>query len=146
MHLPGAVNIPLKTLDSATTSALDRDRPVVMSERVSFTSNTISCAAMTSKCPRSVQVNHRVADRDRGDSDVPAQPGAGAPPRGTTTAVGRHSGGHRLLITTGGAELARRTGLTDRAGRLLRGVPPLVNGAVCDVAAMWRGAFLTRVG
>ena len=30
MHLPGAVNIPLKTLDAATASALDRDRPVVV--------------------------------------------------------------------------------------------------------------------
>ncbi len=69
------------------------------------------------------------------------------PPRGTTAAVGRHSGGHRLLITTGGAELARRTGLLDRAGRLLRGVPPhLVNEPVCDVAALWRGAFLTQGG
>lgn len=30
MHLPGAVNIPLKTLDAATTTALDRDRPVIV--------------------------------------------------------------------------------------------------------------------
>ncbi len=30
MHLPGAVNIPLKTLDAATTAGLDRDRPVVV--------------------------------------------------------------------------------------------------------------------
>ena len=30
MHLPGAVNIPLKRLDAATASALDRDRPVVV--------------------------------------------------------------------------------------------------------------------
>jgi len=61
--------------------------------------------------------------------------------------VGRHSGGHRLLITTGGAELARRTGLLDSAGRPLRGVPPqLVAGRVCDVAALWRGAFLTQGG
>ena len=30
MHLPGAVNIPLKTLDGATASTLDRDRPVVV--------------------------------------------------------------------------------------------------------------------
>ena len=51
------------------------------------------------------------------------------------------------MITTGGAELARRTGLTDRAGRGLRGVPPqLVAGRVCDVAALWRGAFLTQGG
>jgi rhodanese-related sulfurtransferase len=29
-HLPGAVNIPLKTLNTATTAALDRTRPVVV--------------------------------------------------------------------------------------------------------------------
>ena len=30
MHLPGAVNIPLKTLDATTTGALDRDRAVIV--------------------------------------------------------------------------------------------------------------------
>jgi rhodanese-related sulfurtransferase len=30
MHLPGAVNIPLKTLTAATTATLDRDRSVVV--------------------------------------------------------------------------------------------------------------------
>lgn len=30
MHLPGAVNIALKTLDATTTTGLDRDRPVVV--------------------------------------------------------------------------------------------------------------------
>jgi rhodanese-related sulfurtransferase len=29
-HLPGAVNIPLKTLDVETTSMLQRDKPVVV--------------------------------------------------------------------------------------------------------------------
>jgi rhodanese-related sulfurtransferase len=29
-HLPGAINIPLKTLDRETTRQLDRDRPVVV--------------------------------------------------------------------------------------------------------------------
>jgi phage shock protein E len=29
-HLPGAVNIPLKTLDRATTSGLDRASPVIV--------------------------------------------------------------------------------------------------------------------
>ena len=28
-HLPGAINVPLKTLDRETTSALDRSRPVI---------------------------------------------------------------------------------------------------------------------
>jgi rhodanese-related sulfurtransferase len=30
MHLPGAVSIPLKTLDATTTSGLDRRRPVIV--------------------------------------------------------------------------------------------------------------------
>ncbi len=29
-HLPGAINIPLKTLDRDTTSSLDRARPVIV--------------------------------------------------------------------------------------------------------------------
>ncbi len=29
-HLPGAINIPLKTLNRETTATLDRDRPVVV--------------------------------------------------------------------------------------------------------------------
>jgi rhodanese-related sulfurtransferase len=30
MHLPGAVTIPLKTLNAATTAGLDRQRPVIV--------------------------------------------------------------------------------------------------------------------
>jgi rhodanese-related sulfurtransferase len=29
-HLPGAINIPLKTLDRETTRELDRERPVIV--------------------------------------------------------------------------------------------------------------------
>lgn len=29
-HLPGAINIPLKSLDEQTTARLDKDRPVVV--------------------------------------------------------------------------------------------------------------------
>jgi len=29
-HLPGAINIPLKTLDAETTRRLDRERPVIV--------------------------------------------------------------------------------------------------------------------
>ena len=29
-HLPGSVNIPLKTLDAETTRRLERDRPVIV--------------------------------------------------------------------------------------------------------------------
>ncbi len=28
-HLPGAINLPLKTIDAASVAALDRDRPVI---------------------------------------------------------------------------------------------------------------------
>ena len=30
MHLPGAVNIPLKSLSRETTAALERDRPTIV--------------------------------------------------------------------------------------------------------------------
>lgn len=30
MHLPGALSIPLKTLDATATVGLDRDRPVIV--------------------------------------------------------------------------------------------------------------------
>ncbi len=30
MHLPGAVNIPLKSLDRETTAKLEHDRPVIV--------------------------------------------------------------------------------------------------------------------
>ncbi len=29
-HLPGAINIPLKALDSKTTASLDREKPVIV--------------------------------------------------------------------------------------------------------------------
>jgi rhodanese-related sulfurtransferase len=29
-HLPGAINIPLKTLDAKSAQGLDRDRPVIV--------------------------------------------------------------------------------------------------------------------
>jgi len=29
-HLPGAINIPLKSLDRGTTGVLDRERPVIV--------------------------------------------------------------------------------------------------------------------
>ena len=29
-HLPGAINIPLKTLDAQSTASLDRQRPVIV--------------------------------------------------------------------------------------------------------------------
>ncbi len=42
-------------------------------------------------------------------------------------------------------QLARQTGLVDGTGRPVRGLPPaVVNGAVCDAEAAWRGAFLAH--
>jgi len=52
---------------------------------------------------------------------------------------------HRLRMTSqaDAVALARRTGLVDPRGRLIRGLPaPIVAGRVCDAAAIWRGAFL----
>jgi DNA-binding protein WhiA len=52
---------------------------------------------------------------------------------------------HRLRMTrqADAVALARRTGLADPRGRLIRGLPaPVVAAAVCDAAAIWRGAFL----
>jgi len=41
------------------------------------------------------------------------------------------------------AALARRTGLANPRGQLVRGLPaPLIAGRVCDAAAIWRAAFL----
>lgn len=50
---------------------------------------------------------------------------------------------YQLRWSRGGTELARRTGLIDRAGRPVRGLPPFIIGGTADqcVAAL-RGAFL----
>jgi len=49
----------------------------------------------------------------------------------------------RMTTPTDDAALARRTGLLDPRGRPIRGLPaPIVAGAVCDAAAIWRAAFL----
>jgi DNA-binding protein WhiA len=49
----------------------------------------------------------------------------------------------RMATPTDAAALARRTGLADPRGRLIRGLPaPIVAAAVCDAAAIWWGAFL----
>ncbi len=52
---------------------------------------------------------------------------------------------HRLRVSApaDAVALARRTGLVDPRGRLVRGLPAaLIAGEVCDAAAIWRGAFL----
>jgi len=62
------------------------------------------------------------------------------PPFGDPTATR-----HRLQVAASAdaVALARRTGLADPRGQLVRGLPaPLIAGGVCDAAAIWRGAFL----
>lgn len=59
---------------------------------------------------------------------------------------GIHQGTRYVLrLARGGGELARLTGLIDRSGRPVRGLPSSVVGAGrCCQAAAWRGAFLAR--
>jgi len=61
-------------------------------------------------------------------------------------AAGLQAGPRYLVrVQTGGAALARSTGLVDQAGRPLRGLPAnVVSGGGCDAAAAWRGAFLAH--
>ena len=46
------------------------------------------------------------------------------------------------VVVAPGRELAQRSGLLDRRGRLVVGVPPRVLRGACDAAAVWRGALL----
>jgi len=55
--------------------------------------------------------------------------------------------GNRYLVRVlnDGEQLARQTGLVDGSGRPVRGLPTaIVNGALCDCEAAWRGAFLAH--
>ncbi|HSK26959.1 MAG TPA: DNA-binding protein WhiA [Jiangellales bacterium] len=50
-----------------------------------------------------------------------------------------------VRVARDGEALARQTGLVDRRGRPVRGLPPqVVTGAACDAEAAWRGAFLAH--
>lgn len=54
-------------------------------------------------------------------------------------------GHHHLRWSHGGTELSRRTGLIDRGGHPVRGLPPFIIGGTAEqCAAAWRGAFLVR--
>ncbi len=69
--------------------------------------------------------------------------------RGDLQVVGggnlRNSARYVLRWSEGGTDLARRTGLIDRAGRPVRGLPPFIIGGTADqCVAAWRGAFLAR--
>lgn len=57
----------------------------------------------------------------------------------------RRSSRYVVQVGQDGEHLARQTGLVDGRGRPVRGMPPrVVNGAVCDAEAAWRGAFLAH--
>ena len=50
-----------------------------------------------------------------------------------------------VRVVKDGELLARQTGLLDRRGRPVRGLPPqVVSGGDCDAEAAWRGAFLAH--
>lgn len=50
-----------------------------------------------------------------------------------------------VRVIEGGPDLARQTGLVDREGRPVRGLPPrVVAGSECDAEAAWRGAFIAH--
>jgi len=58
-------------------------------------------------------------------------------------------GSDRALLrwSHGGTELSRRTGLIDRGGHPVRGLPPFIIGGTAEqCAAAWRGAFLAHGG
>jgi len=69
---------------------------------------------------------------------------------GSDLAVVHPSGlrkGNRYLVRVvqDGEHLAKQTGLVDQSGRPVRGLPAqVVNGAICDAEAAWRGAFLAH--
>jgi DNA-binding protein WhiA len=55
--------------------------------------------------------------------------------------------GNRYVLTVAqdGQRLAKQAGLLDASGRPVRGLPAVVvNGALCDAEAAWRGAFLAH--
>ena len=57
----------------------------------------------------------------------------------------RKSSRYVVRVVEGGPDLARQTGLVDREGRPVRGLPPrVVAGSDCDAEAAWRGAFLAH--
>lgn len=71
--------------------------------------------------------------------DLPADPAT------VPAATVRDTARCLLRWSRGGTELARRTGLIDRGGHPVRGLPPFIIGGSADqCAAAWRGAFLAH--
>lgn len=64
----------------------------------------------------------------------------------TIGATGLRKTPHYMVrVVAGGDSLARQTGLLDRRGRPVRGLPPqVVAGSAVDCEAAWRGAFLAH--
>lgn len=57
----------------------------------------------------------------------------------------RRSARYLVRVAEDGEALARQTGLIDGHGRPVHGLPPrVVNGAICDAEAAWRGAFIAQ--
>jgi hypothetical protein len=57
----------------------------------------------------------------------------------------RREARHLVRIAKHGEGLACQTGLGDRRGRPVRGLPPtVIAGGLGDVEGVWRGAFLAR--
>jgi len=64
----------------------------------------------------------------------------------TVTSSGLRRGTRYIVrLIKDGSALARQTGLVDKRGRPVRGLPPsIVGGGMCDSVATWRGAFLAH--
>lgn len=57
----------------------------------------------------------------------------------------RPTTGHLVYVGEAGERVARQTGLLDRRGVPVRGMPPhIVRGTIVDAESVWRGAFQAR--
>ncbi|MEV1292864.1 DNA-binding protein WhiA [Pseudonocardia sp. NPDC049635] len=65
--------------------------------------------------------------------------------RGGVTSTAGDARRHLVTMTSRGSDLARATGLVDRLGRPVHGLPPaVVAGGATAAAGVWRGALLAR--
>ncbi|BEL41748.1 DNA-binding protein WhiA [Mycobacteroides abscessus] len=56
----------------------------------------------------------------------------------------RPATGYLIYVGKDAEPLARRTGLLDRRGAPVRGMPPHISGTIADAESVWRGAFQAR--